>query len=157
MIMNLKNRKIKKIEFEKKLKSVDIEIAVKDDLIYNIKNDIERLCISMSCEKEVFRLTHDFNNHADYHKTYQKLIKIVFISKLARKTREYVKHCSSSELNQTKKHVTYDELIFIMISTISFRIIAMDFIVKLSKNIDSVLIFICKTFKRVILIPDKIT
>ena len=157
MIINLQNRKIKKIENETEFRFIDIEFAIKNSLIYNVKNEIERLCISIFCEKKVFRLTHDFNNHVSYHRTYQNLINTVFMSKLTRKIREYVKHCLACELNQTKKHVTYDELIFIIASTIFFCTIAMDFIVRLSKNSDSILTIICKTFKKMTLISDKNT
>ena len=76
--------------------------------------------------------------------------------KLSKKIRQYVKHCSSCQLNQTKRHAIYDELISITTSSISFRIIIMNFIINLLKNLDLVLIIICKTSKRVSLIFEKI-
>ena len=148
MLINLKKRTTTKNEFSDKTKFTNIDFILKNGLIYNIKKKIERLCVFSFCEKEIFRLIHDFNNHADRHKTYQKLMNTIFIFKLTKKTREYVKHCSICELNQIKRHTTYGELIFITTSTILFRTIAMDFIVKLSKKIDFVLTIICKTFKK---------
>ena len=156
MLIELKKRNVKKNEFEKKPAFTNIDFIIKKNLIYCTKKKTHRLCVSVFCEKEIFRLTHDFNNHAGYHRIYQKLITTIFISKLSRKTREYVNHCSTCELNQTKKHATYDELIFIETSTIFFRTIVMNFIVGLSGEIDSILTITCKTSKKVTIIFDKI-
>jgi hypothetical protein len=40
-----------------------------------------------------------------------KLTEQVYIPKLSRKIRQYIKHCSACELNQTRRHSTYEELI----------------------------------------------
>lgn len=78
------------------------------------------------------------------------------MSKFSQKFRLYIKHCSICELNQTKKHVSYEKLIFIKISIISFRTITMNFILTLSEEFDVMLIVTFKTGKRVNLIFDKI-
>ena len=154
MLKQLKKRVEKKTTSEKS-SNIDIDFILKNDLIYHVKNN-KRLCISASCKRAVFELTHDENNHAEYHRVYQQLIITIFMFKLSKKIRQYVKHCSSCQLNQTKRHAIYDELISITTSSISFRIIVMNFIMNLSENFDSILIIICKTSKRVSLIFEKI-
>lgn len=132
MLKKLKKR-IQKKKTDTSVKT-EIDFVLKKDFIYHIKNDVERLCIFQICEKAVFELTHDQNNHAGYNKTYHRLTDSVFIPKLSRKIRQYVKFCSICELNQTKKHAPYEKLVFIVKSTIFFRTIVMNFIVALSKK-----------------------
>lgn len=51
-----------------KSKKINIDFIVEQDLIYHIKNeDVKRLCISLTCEKTIFEMTHDQNNHANFH------------------------------------------------------------------------------------------
>ena len=154
MLKQLKKR-IEKKTISEKSSNINIDFILKNDFIYHVKNN-KRLCIFASCERAVFELTHNENNHAKYYRIYQQLIITVFMLKLSRKIRQYVKHCSSCQLNQTKRHAIYDELISIVTSSIFFRIIIMNFIINLLKNFDSVLIIICKTSKRISLIFEKI-
>jgi hypothetical protein len=135
----------------------EIDFHLKNDLIYHLKNDKKRLCISSFCETDVFKLAHDQNNHFDHHHVYNKLIDHVYILKLFRKIRLYIKHCSVCELNQTKKHLIYEELLSISSEQISFKIIAMNFILTLSEEINTALIVICKASKRVLIISTKFT
>ena len=155
MLKQLKKQIEKKTFETKKSSNIEINFILTNDFIYHVKNN-KRFCILASCEKAIFELTHDKNNHAEYHRIYQQLIITVFMFKLSKKIRQYVKHCSSCQLNQTKRHAIYDELISIATSSIFFRIIIMNFIINLSENFNSVLIIICKTSKRVNLIFEKI-
>ncbi len=132
----------------------NIEFSLKNDLIFHIKNEKKRLCISFSCERDIFKLAHDQNNHFDHHRVYFKLIDQIFILKLFRKIRLYIKHCSACELNQIKRHSTYEELTF-MNDEISFRIIVMNFILALSKEMNVALTIICKAFKEITIISEK--
>ena len=147
----------KRIAMKKSKIVIDIKFKIKNELIYHVKNDVKRLCILFSCEKIVFEQTHDLNNHAEYHRAYQKFVNAIYISKLSRKIRQYVKYCFFCELNQIKKHVTYEKLMSIISSTIPFRTVIMNFIVTLSKKINSILIVTCKIFKRVSIIFEKFT
>lgn len=153
MLRSLKRRSLNETE---PLAKIGIDFVVDDDLVYHIGEN-KRLCIPASCEKTIFELAHDQNNHAGYHRAYQHLVSTVYVPRLSRKIRQYVKHCSSCELNQTKRHATYEELVPIAASTIPFRTIVMDFIVALPGKFDSILIVICKTSKRVSLIAGKST
>ena len=148
-------KRIEKKTTSEKSSNINIDFTLKNDFIYHVKNN-KRFCISASCERAVFELTHDENNHAEYHRVYQQLIITIFMFKLSKKIRQYVKYYSSCQLNQTKRHAIYDELISITTSSISFRIITMNFIIDLSRNFNSILIIICKTSKRISLIFKKI-
>ncbi len=134
-----------------------IDFALKNDLIFHIKNDKKRLCISFICETDIFELAHDQNNHSDHHRVYFKLIDQIYILKLFRKIRLYIKHCSICELNQTKRHSLYEELVSIFNEQISFQIIVMNFILALSENTNTAFIVICKASKRVTIISEKFT
>ena len=82
----------KRAQNEKLSKKIDIDFIIKNGLIYHIKKR-KKLCISVNCVKTVFELIHDKNNHANYHKAYQKLLNSVYMSKISRKIRQYIIHC----------------------------------------------------------------
>jgi hypothetical protein len=146
----------KRLQKEKSQEKSDIDFQLKNDLIYYTR-DKSRLCILATCEKKIFELAHDQNNHARHHRAYQKLIDIIYIPRLFRKIRLYIKHCSACELNQIKRHFSYEELILISTTFISFRTLTMNFIVTLSEDIDFVLTVICKTSRRLSIIFELIT
>jgi hypothetical protein len=148
MLKNLNERREKNTHEE-----FDVDFLLKNELLFH-KNK-RRLCIFLNCEIDVFKLAHDQNNHAEHNRTYTRLVDTVYISKLSRKLRQYIKHCSACELNQTKRHATYDEMILIAFSKISFRTLTMNFIMTLSEEQNTTLFVICKTFKKVTIILDK--
>jgi hypothetical protein len=149
MIQNLINKRESNNQ-----KNTDIDFQLKNNLLYHFKNK-KRLCISSNCEFNVFELAHDKNNHAKHNRVYSKLIDHVYILKLSRKIRQYIKHCSACELNQIKRHVIYDELILISFAKISFRILTMNFIMTLFEDMNAALIITCKTFKKMTIISEK--
>ena len=152
MIQNLKNRQ-KQTNDEK---FTNITFRKKNELIYHAEEK-NRLCISTNCEKNVFELTHDRNNHVRHNHAYAKFAESVYILKLSRKIKQYIKHCLACELNQMKRHASYEKLVFIVTKMIFFKIVIIDFIVIFSKNEnDFVLTNICKTFKRINLILEMI-
>ena len=75
-----------------------IDFQLINKLIYHVKDDRSRLCISKSCVYNVLKIAHDDNFHVDYHRAYVKLSSI-FIRKLSRKLTIYIKHCSTCQLN----------------------------------------------------------
>ena len=105
---------------EIKINSINVDVELKKDLIYYIKKD-NRLCILFSCEKNILKEIHDRNMHAKHQKTYKKLIKTIFMLKMFKKVKQYVKHCFLCQLNQIKGHVFYEELMFISTSILSFK------------------------------------
>ena len=129
MMKNLKTRQ-KQINNEK---FTSIIFRVQNDFIYHTKEK-NKLCISIDCEKNVFELIHDWNNHVEHNRIYAKFVEFVYIPKLNRKIKQYI----------TKM--------------ILFKIIIIDFIVIFSKSEnDFVLTNTCKIFKHVNLILEIIT
>lgn len=136
---------------------IEIDFTIKKNLIYHINEKRIKLCVPILCERTIFKLIHDHNNHAKHYRTYQRFVNSVYMSKMSRKTCQYIKHCSSCELNQTKKHATYEKLMFISVSTISFKIIAIDFVMTLSETYNLILTITCKFFKKISLISGMFT
>jgi hypothetical protein len=134
----------------------ELDFMLKNELLFHIKNK-RRFCIFTNCEIDLFRIAHDENNHAEHNRVYTKLIDQIYISRLSRKIRQYVKHCSICELSQTKRHLFYEELVLIFAQKISFKTLAMNFISALSEDMNTTLIVTCKTSKRVTIILDKFT
>ena len=63
-------KKLDKRTFMKKSQvKTNINFKIKNELVYHIKNDVKRFCISFSCERIVFEQIHDLNNHVGYHKS----------------------------------------------------------------------------------------
>ena len=133
----------------------EIDFEMHNDLIYHKKN--RRLCISKSIEKEIFDLTHDNNQHSDAIKCFYRIRESFFISRLFKKLKTYIDHCSQCQLNQTKRHKTYEKLMSISTSAISFHTVAMNFITTISNDLDTLLTVTCKFSKRLIIISEKST
>ncbi len=71
-----------------------IRFKRRDDLIYYTGGDgCERLYIPEAMESEVFRMAYDLANHGGYHRTYDRLIKSVYIRHLVKHLRAYITHC----------------------------------------------------------------
>lgn len=71
----------------------------------------------------------------------------------------FLKHCSECQVNQTRRHKSHGALQPIDSLSISFHIIAMDFILDLSISKDGyncAMLITCKFFKRMTLISKKI-
>ena len=134
-----------------------IDFEIKDDLIYYIERNRSRLCILKILKEEIFRLAHDDNQHVEAHRCFHRISKTMFISRLLRKIRSYVDHCLSCQVNQTKRHRSYEELMSIFTTSHSFHIIAMNFIVGLLDKYDSLLIITNKFSRRLLLILEYIT
>ena len=85
-------------------------------------------------------MTHDDNFYIDYHRTYRKLIKTIYMLIRLRKLRLYLRYFSLYQFNQTKRYNFYDELTLIFTSSLLFRIIIINFIFVLL-NIKKKLLF----------------
>ena len=127
---------------------ININFQFIDDLIYHIHENNEydidesRLCISKSRQKDVFKITHDDNAHVDQHRAYRRLIKIVYIFKMSRKFRLYLRYYSTCQFNQIKRHNFYEKLTSIFTSILSFHIIVMNYIFALFEMNDMNVMFI---------------
>ena len=135
---------------------IDVNFELDNDFIYYVDEKVRRLYLFTAVEEEVFRLIHDENAHAGIHRCFNRIIDIFYIFKLNKKIRRYIEHCLDCQLTQIKRHRSYDELMSITSSSHSFHIIAMNFIVILSSELNSVLTVTCKFFRKIVLIIDKI-
>lgn len=78
--------------------SIDFEL--RDDLIYYFDEDnILRLCISKSIEKEIFKTIHNDNYHFEYYRCLVRIIETLFIFNFLKKICIYVEHCSTCQVN----------------------------------------------------------
>ena len=138
--------------------SDDINFVEKNSLLFFVDQEEEQLCFSKSVEKKMFSMTHDNHQHASYHWVYF-WISDLYISKLSTKLKNYIKHCCSCQLNQTKQHALYGQLKLITSPTIPFHTVTMNFIVVMSEvnRYDILLMITDKFLKRVSLISEKIT
>lgn len=147
MLTNLNNRLTKESDSPETIHT-GVEFKMQDDLIYHVKDDLSRLCIPANVEKQIFEEAHDGNMHAGHARAYERLARTVFIPRLSRKLRQYIKHCPTCDLNQTKRHAPYGELMPISTPTLPFRTIAMDFILALLGEYNTVLTVTDKTTRR---------
>ena len=118
-----------------------------------------RLCISHSMINDILDLAHN-DEHFDFARCFDRISASWYIRDLSRYLRDYLKHCSQCQIYQTRRHVSYDSLQFILTSSISFHTITIDFILALSKSTkdyDITMSISCKFNKRVILILEKVT
>lgn len=98
MFINFKNKFVKKFNSSKTI-HIDVKFKTQNDLIYYVKNNFVRFCILINVEKQIFEKTHDKNMNIEHAKIYERLFKMVFISKLFRKLKQYIKHCSICDFN----------------------------------------------------------
>ena len=128
----------------------EINFEFHNDLIYY--KDRKKLCILFNFEKKIFEFAHDSNQHFDAHRCFLRINDTLFIFKLSKKIRVYINHCSDCQFNQTKRHRSYEELMSINSSSISFHTIAINFILAIFENLDTFLTITCKFFKRLTII-----
>ena len=141
---------------------VKLSFFRKNDLIFRTNDFIiefhayesRRLCISHSMIKDILKMIHD-ESHDDFARYYEKISTFYYIRKLIRYFREYFKHCPKCQIFQTRRHLSYEFMQSILISSVSFHIITIDFIFILSftiNNYNCLMSIICKYFKRIFLI-----
>ena len=106
---------------------------------------------------KIFRIIYNQIVYANFHKYYQRIAKILYFHKLIKRLRVYIRKCHVCQLNQIKRHVFYDELIFIKIISTFFYTLIFDFILILFKcqKYNYMFIMICKFIKNVDLLFDK--
>ena len=105
---------------------------------------------------EVFRQAHDLTHHDDFMRTYDRLRNSIYVHSMIKHFKIYIAHCSECQINQIKRHSTYDELTSIISFAILFHTIVMNFIVRLSlsRDMNVLLTITCKFFKKMLLISS---
>ena len=134
-----------------------LSFTFRDDLIYHVNGEGRlRLCVPNSMEQELFEQVHDQSNHAGFHRSFESLSHSVYLRHLSKHLRTYIAHCPQCQVNQTKRHRPYGELVPISTPAIPFHTVAMDFIVGFpltSAGHNCLLTITCKFTKRVLLVP----
>lgn len=69
-----------------------------------------RLCIPQLLIKEILRANHDKNGHLGFFRCYERIASSYYIRNLSAHLKVYLKHCSSCNVNQTRRHPTYGNL-----------------------------------------------
>ena len=139
-----------------------LRFKLREGLIYytNFDDGRERLCVPNSMEAEIFQLAHDSQYHGGYHRSYERVAGSIYLRHMAKSLRSYIEHCPECQLNQTKRHAPYGNMVPIDRPAIPFHTVAMDFIVALPVSVegyDSLLTMTCKFSKRVLLVPGMST
>ena len=149
-------------EMKKETRVKGIQFLLKESLIYyqDETNDRLRLCISKKLKKKFFELAHDNHSHEKFQRIYDKIVFNYYMRHLTRRLKRYIQHCFSCQLNQIKRHRTYESLKLIVTIFSLFHTIIIDFILALLKllNEKNTLMSITdKFFKRVTTVIDKVT
>ena len=139
------------------IKKIDLIFRLNDFIIDNYVYEFRRFCIFYFVVSNILRLIHD-DEHANYAKCFEKIFVSYYIRDLSRYLRDYLKHCSKCQMYQIKKYTSYNSLQFILISSISFYTIIIDFILILfvfDDELNIAMFVICKFTKRFTFVVDK--
>ena len=145
---------------------VNLSFVRKNDLIFKFDDFIielhayesRKLCISHLMIANILKIIHN-ENHDDFARCYEKISTSYYIRNLIKYLREYLKHYLKCQIFQTRRHLLYEFLQFILISSILFHIIIINFILVLFfsiNNYNCLMTIICKYFKRIFLIFENI-
>ena len=145
---------MKNVERDETIRT-NIDFEMHNELIYYKEN--RRLCIFKFMKRKIFNLIHDNNQHFDDTRCFYRIRESLFISRLFKKLRTYIDHCFQCQFNQIKRHKTYEKLMSISFSSISFHTVIMNFIMIISNDLNILLTITCKFSKRITIISDKST
>ena len=159
------------MKIKKVIKNVKNDIVIlfvkKKNLIYKFENSStnfkkkhvyvsRRLCLFDAILKNVFKIVHE-DFHLKFHKCYEHFF-MYCIRSLIVKFKTYLRHYSQCQMNQIKRHKTYNFLKSIDSSNVFFYTIIIDFIMTLSKSfqkLNSSFFAICKFFKKITFVSKK--
>lgn len=135
-----------------------INFVTREDLLYFVDpiTQAEKLCIPSSMQQEVFEMAHDRHLHQGYHRAYERIQSSMFIRKLAKNLRKYIRYCPACLENRTERHQPYGSLEPIQPPGHPFYTITIDLVTGLpasTKGRDALMTVTCKRTKRVLLIP----
>src|SRR5436189_1442497 len=103
-------------------------------------------------------MTHNDYYHVRFHQVYSCIIISLYIQNLSQCLKQYITHCSKCLYYQTARHASYEVLHSIIEFSISFHIVIVDFILellKISTDLDIMMMIICKFFKKIEFISDE--
>ena len=117
-----------------------------------------RLAVPDSCIQDVLQIAHG-DGHPGYARLLQKA-SAWYIRHVAKHVREYIRHCPSCQIYQTKRHLPYGSMQPIESPPVPFHTITIDFILSLptsAEGFDMAMPVTCKFTKRVTIVPGKST
>ena len=128
--------------------------------LFYLKNKFEsnRLCISQKSQKRLLKYAHDEHAHDEMHRTYDLLLKSVYISKMKKMITKYVTTCFACQLFKSFRQLLYEQLQLIFFSEKFLFELNLNFIVALSMTLNennAILIVIDRFSKYVKLISSK--
>src|SRR5436305_5490131 len=103
-------------------------------------------------------MTHDYHYHAGFHQVYSCIITDLYIQNLSQYLKQYITHCFKCLHYQIARYALYEALHLIVEFSISFHTVTVNFILellKISMNLDIVMMIICKFFKKIEFILDE--
>src|SRR5436190_9842394 len=104
-------------------------------------------------------MTYDNHYHADFHQVYNNIVADLYIQNFSQHLKQYITHCFKCLHYQTARHASYKALQLIIKLLISFHTVTADFIFRFSKissDLNAVIIIICKFFKKMKFILNKL-
>lgn len=160
MLANLQNRIA--IEVSTKISRkyrIDIDFELRDNLIYYTSSNIDkhtRLCILIIQKKDIFQAIHN-KYYTNVHRCFHRITKTLYILQLLRKLQAYVEHCFACQVNQIKRHRSYNKLILISLSSYFFYTIVINFVIELLNKYNVLLTIIDKFSRRLLLLSSYVT
>lgn len=136
---------------------IEIDFELREDLIYYFEDRNRlQLYISRTIEKKIFKTIYNNNYYFDYYRCFARIFETLFISRTLNKIRVYIKYCFACQINQTKQHCLYNKLISILIESINFYTIVINYLIELSNKYNYSLTIIDKFNRRFQLISNYI-
>ena len=136
-----------------------------NELIYRKETDTDitsflsrRVCAFFAVLQDIFDIIHDFNDHSDFDKSYELIMFVWYIRDLIKHFKHYLKHCSKCQINQTRKHKSFESLQFILSSSTLFYVITIDFVLVISSShteLNNVMSVTCKFSKKITIVLEK--
>ena len=118
-----------------------------------------RLCIPPSVVSEIFEIGHG-DGHPGFARCFERISSSWYIRGLSKLLREYLHHCPSCQVFQTRRHLPYGSMEIINSPPVPFHTLAMDFILglPLSKSGEDCMMSVtCKFSKMITLVSGKTT
>ena len=133
---------------------------MKRKLVYylNLIDIWQWLCVFKTLEKKIFAIMYNDHYHVRFHQVYKCIVVNLYIWNLSWHLKQYITHYSKYLHYQTARHALYEALHSIIELLISFHTVIADFILellKISTDLNIMIIIICKFFKKIEFISDE--
>ena len=109
-----------------------------DTELFYLKNKFEsnRLCISQKSQKRLLKYAHNEHAHDDVHRTYDLLLRSVYMPKMKKTIMKYVTTCFACQLFKSSRQLSYEQLQSIFFSKEFLSELNLNFIVVLPMTLN---------------------